>query len=110
MDLIDRQEAIDAVFKNDRNTTIKQRLDALPSAQLELSDEEKRLYKKLRSYHNGSYAKLLDKMMASAQPTQTNTPKALETLDCISRQAAIDEIEMLLEQSEDDDSFNYYRK
>ena len=32
-DLIERQAAIDAVFKDDRNTTIKQRLEALPSAQ-----------------------------------------------------------------------------
>ena len=30
-DLISRQQAIDAVYKNDRCTTIKQRLDALPS-------------------------------------------------------------------------------
>ena len=28
--------------------------------------------------------------LPSAQPTQTNTPNALESLDCISRQAAID--------------------
>ena len=28
--------------------------------------------------------------LPSAQPTQTNTPNALESLDCISRQAAVD--------------------
>ena len=32
-DTIYRQAAIDAVFKDDRNTTIKQRLEALPPAQ-----------------------------------------------------------------------------
>ena len=31
--------------------------------------------------------------LPSAQPTQTNTPNALESLDCISRQAAIDAIQ-----------------
>ena len=34
-DLISRQQAINAVYKNDRHTTIRQRLDALPSAQPE---------------------------------------------------------------------------
>lgn len=36
----------------------------LPSAQPELSDEEKRLIKQLRTYHNGSYAAVLDKLIA----------------------------------------------
>ena len=36
MDLIDRQAEIEAVYKNDHRTTIKQRLDALPSAQPEI--------------------------------------------------------------------------
>ena len=34
-DCISRQAAIDAVFKDDRNTTIKQRLEALPPAKPE---------------------------------------------------------------------------
>ena len=34
-DCISRQQAINAVYKNDRHTTIRQRLDALPSAQPE---------------------------------------------------------------------------
>ena len=34
--------------------------------------------------------------LPSAQPTQTNTPNALESLDCISRQAAIDALHMHL--------------
>jgi hypothetical protein len=38
-DVISRREAIDAVFKNDRNTTIKQRLEALPSAHPELCED-----------------------------------------------------------------------
>lgn len=32
----------------------------------------------------------------SAQPTQTNTPNALESLDCISRQAAIDALKVCI--------------
>lgn len=35
IDTISRQQAINAVYKNDRHTTIRQRLDALPSAQPE---------------------------------------------------------------------------
>lgn len=37
-DAIYRQAAIDAVFKDDRNTTIRQRLEALPSAQPEYEE------------------------------------------------------------------------
>jgi len=33
--------------------------------------------------------------LPSAQPTQTNTPNALKTLDCVDRQAAIDAIDRL---------------
>ena len=49
----------------------------LPSAQPELTDEEKRLIKKLRSYHNGSYAKVIDKLLAvaSAQPETAHKVK-----------------------------------
>ena len=43
-------------------------LKDLPSAQSELTDEEKHLIKQLRSYHNGSYAKVIDKLIAFAQP------------------------------------------
>lgn len=32
-----------------------------------LTEEQRRLVKKLRSYHNGSYALVLDKLMAAAQ-------------------------------------------
>lgn len=39
-------------------------IEALPSAQPELTDEDKRLIKELRSYHNGSYAKVIDKLIA----------------------------------------------
>lgn len=71
-ELISRQATIDAFMNatadGDKFEWCKWVINQLPSAQPELSDEEKRLYKKLRSYHNGSYAKLLDKMMASAQP------------------------------------------
>ena len=55
-----------------RNKQYDLDMDALkniPSAQPEpLTEEEMRLLKKLRSFHNGSYAKLLDKLVASAQP------------------------------------------
>ena len=37
--------------------------------QPELSEEDRRLLKKLRSFHNGSYAKVIDRLM-SAQPEQ----------------------------------------
>ena len=54
-----------ALYKDD---AIKAWNERMPSAQLEpLNEEEMRLLKKLRSYHNGSYAKLLDKLVASAQ-------------------------------------------
>ena len=54
-------------------------LKNLPSAQperLDLSEEDKRLFKKLRSFHSGSYANLLDRIMAkaSAQPEQRWIP------------------------------------
>ena len=75
-DLISRAEAIDAYgdWYVEEGTeegfigTVKQLLEGLPSAQPELSDEEKRLIKQLRSYHNGSYAKVIDKLIAFAQP------------------------------------------
>lgn len=45
------------------------RFMSFASAQPEpLTEEEMRLLKKLRSFHSGSYAKLLDKLVASAQP------------------------------------------
>lgn len=71
MDLIDRQEAIDALDEGLWGKDWDKALAAaiitgLPSAQPELTDEEKRLIKKLRSYHNGSYAKVIDKLLAVA--------------------------------------------
>ena len=81
-DLISRQAAIDAVYKCtdifinnlpvmvDKADAYKA-LAELPPAQPEritLTEEERRMYKKLRTFHNGSYAKLLDKLFVSAQP------------------------------------------
>lgn len=43
-------------------------LESLPPANPGLTDEEWRQIKQLRSYHNGSYAQLLDKLIAAAQP------------------------------------------
>lgn len=43
-------------------------IEALPSAQPDLSKEDWQLIKRLRSYHNGSYAKIIDRLVASAQP------------------------------------------
>ncbi|MBO7726930.1 MAG: hypothetical protein J6S50_00605 [Oscillospiraceae bacterium] len=79
-DTIYRQAAIDAV---ERAKTVRSEdgeiycakvnaqmnIHLLPSAhaQLELSEEDRRLLKKLRSFHNGSYAKVIDRLM-SAQP------------------------------------------
>lgn len=40
----------------------------------DLTEEEWKLIKKLRSFHNGSYAKLLDKLIASAPPEQRWIP------------------------------------
>ena len=64
-DLIDRQKAIDALL----GITTMRNTIPLDSAIFNI------------------------KKLPSAQPTQTNTPNALESLDCISRQAAIDEID-----------------
>ena len=61
-DLIDRRAAIDVVKGIDSHFV--KYIEALPSAQPELTDEDKRLIKKLRSYHNGSYTKLIDKLIA----------------------------------------------
>lgn len=74
--VIFRQAAIDAIVAwtvEDRPdiempTDLVRRINALPSAQPDLTDEDRRLIKKLRSFHNGSYAKVLDKLIASAQP------------------------------------------
>lgn len=61
----------------------------LPSAQPELTEEERRQIKKLRSFHNGTYAKVLDKLMAfaSAQPTpcdvcRHNPPSSMDGKPC----------------------------
>ena len=74
-DLISRQSVIgyfDKAFNE--GWTVQDTLDGLkelPSAQPErvvLTDNEWRMYKKLRAFHNGSYARLLDKLFASARP------------------------------------------
>ena len=81
-DLISRQAAIDAIQRIGRLATLPDndaviRMSAveyvlfnLPSAQSELTEKEWQQVKKLRSFHNGTYAKVLDKLMvcASAQP------------------------------------------
>ena len=99
-DLISRQKAIDAIntwdkFGVDERSRIARWHEGLepyvhlrdvltaivnlPSAQPEritLTEEEQRMYKKLRTFHNGSYAKLLDKLFASAQP-EVNCQKCI---------------------------------
>ena len=67
-DLIDRQEAINMV---------KDMYQGLSIVQASYSDIGRALVKFLN-------------LVPSAQPTQPNTPNALESLDCVSRQAAID--------------------
>ena len=73
-DLIDRQEAID--MANDM-------YQGLSIVQASYSDIGRALVKFLN-------------LVPSAQPTQPNTHNALESLDCISRQAAIDALHMHL--------------
>lgn len=66
-DLIDRAEAIEEIARRDTTDgTIK-------------------------VYSGREVVKILNEL-PSAQPTQPNTPNALELLDCISRQAAIDAV------------------
>ena len=87
MDLISRQAVIDVLAAMQgrctskaaliQNSKIWQQIKDLPSAQIELSDEEKRLIKQLRSYHNGSYAKVIDKLVASVQPELSDEEKRL---------------------------------
>ena len=81
-DLIDRKAATQAAlefiveylggaFDEERQKKLMGRMNALPSAQPEritLTEEERRMYKKLRTRYNGSYAKLLDKLFVSALP------------------------------------------
>ena len=67
-DCISRQQAIDVLCRVDEyNSRSVEAIKQLPSAQHELSEEDRRLLKKLRSFHNGSYAKVIDRLM-SAQP------------------------------------------
>ena len=95
-DLISRQAAIDLVRSwtydmNDQEDVWQAEYDIknLPSAQPDLTDEDRRLIKKLRAYHNGSYARVLDKLiaMASAQPTpcdvcRHNPPSSMDGKPC----------------------------
>lgn len=69
-DIISRQDAVDAVQAIDSLATLPDGDAVLRSSAVEYV-----------LYH-----------MPTAQPTPTNTPNALETLDCVSRQAVIDAI------------------
>lgn len=85
-DTISRQAAIDALEERLQangysNVTLVSELNRsigylkrLPSAQVELSEEDKRLLRKLRTFHNGAYAKVLDKLMAFIQTEQQWIP------------------------------------
>ena len=80
-DCVDLSERVTATFYDEeheewsqKTVTIMDVLDSvcdeytiLPSAQPNLSKDELRLIKKLRSFHNGTYAKVLDKLIASAR-------------------------------------------
>lgn len=68
---------------------IAQVLNGLPPVQPKLTEEEWKLIKKLRSFHNGTYAKVLDKLItyASAQPTpcdvcRHNPPSSMDGKPC----------------------------
>lgn len=72
-DLIERK-AVLALAKNVtlQNGAKHRCIDAtqiyeIPSAQPSLTDDEWNLVKQLRSYHNGSYARMLDRLIAAAQ-------------------------------------------
>ncbi len=90
-DLISREASLDAkdinVFSKgliSRQTAIEFLMDNMAwycEEGYEASDDEKR--DAITELING---------VPDAQPTQTNTPNALETLDCVSRQEAIDEL------------------
>lgn len=70
-DPIERQEEIDVVKHAwAKGLEPTQYLEELPSAQPNLTEEDIRLLKKLRTHHNGTYAKAIDHVMvrASAQP------------------------------------------
>ena len=83
-DCVDLSERVTATFYDEeheewsqKTVTIRDVLDSvcdeytiLPSAQPNLSKDELRLIKKLRSFHNGTYAKVLDKLIASAHPEE----------------------------------------
>ena len=80
MDSINRQAAIDAFLvrlrpifitnqdfiESDAMKFVREVLESLPSAQPKLTDNDMKLIKQLRSYHNGSYAKVIDKLLAIA--------------------------------------------
>ena len=99
-DLIDRQQALDAIrklqtyklFEGDDmilvdKADVQTELMMLPSASPDLSEEDMRLIKKLRSFHNGSYAVVLDKLITSA--CNETKQQATVSSDCISREDAI---------------------
>ena len=79
MDLIDKQSAIDALMKRDKELRNINWYDK-PFAEGECKGID--------------YALEIVNALPSAQPTQPNTSNALKTLDCISRQAAIDAFDL----------------
>ena len=103
MDLIYKQDAIDAIrniraikgtFDDEMllidKAEAQTALMMLPSASPDLSKEDMRLIKKLRSFHNGSYAVVLDKLITSA--CNESKRQATASSDCIYRKDAIDAI------------------
>ena len=102
-DLISRQQALDAIrklqtyklFEGDDmilvdKADVQTELMILPSASPDLSEEDMRLIKKLRSFHNGSYAVVLDKLITSA--CNETKQQATVSSDLIDRNYAIDDI------------------
>lgn len=97
-DLISRQDAIDAIMSEPPDahypTWYADIFWKLPSASPDLSEEDMRLIKKLRSFHNGSYAVVLDKLIISA--CNETKQQATVSSDLISRQDAIDAVNAYL--------------
>ena len=82
-DLISREAVLELVDKgylisNGNYEKVRKRIESIPTARVELSDEEMQLFKKLRSFHSGSYANLLDRIMAKASAQ----PEIIRCKDC----------------------------
>lgn len=104
MDLISRQDAIDAIFGRSHEI-IKMRIGNLPAAQPDITDEQaiehlqasgwmqshdKQMYEMGLKERLADDSDSYDALLPSVQPTQNERVNSNNALDTISRQAAID--------------------